>query len=133
MVRAKIKYINENFPQKFAYVRFSAYNSLSSGTIWEKTNDGILRKSKESPFLGPFCVNLGKREFWAPSLLSFYAQLHAKYQKTLMSQFREKLPTNGRTDGSTEFIGPSRYARGPKKMVSPINDEGIPFIVTANS
>ena len=41
-------------------------------------------------------------------------KLHAKYQKNLMSQFREKLVTNRWTD-STEFIGPSGYAGGPKK------------------
>ena len=42
---------------------FSVYSPLTSCTISEKTNEIILRKSKKSPFLGPFCPNLGKREF----------------------------------------------------------------------
>ena len=55
---------NENFPQKFCLGQcFSVHSHLISCTISEKTNDLILRKSKKSPFLGPFYANLGKREF----------------------------------------------------------------------
>ena len=51
------------FPKNLLRSVFSVYSPLTSCTISEKTNELILRKSKKSPFLGPFCPNLGKREF----------------------------------------------------------------------
>ena len=54
---------NKTFPKNLPRSVFSLYSLLTSCTISEKTNDWILRKSKKSPFVGPFCPNLGKREF----------------------------------------------------------------------
>ena len=51
------------FPKNLLQSIFTVYIPLTSSTISEKNNDWILRKSKKSPFLGPFCPNLGKREF----------------------------------------------------------------------
>ena len=94
------------FPKNLLRSVFNVYSPLTSCTISEKTNERILRKSKKSPFLGPFCPNLGKREFSRKiGLCHFFTlmnlQLHAKYQKNQMNQFWEKCVTNGRTDGRT--------------------------------
>ena len=80
------------FPKNLLRSVFSVYSPLTSCTISEKTNERILRKSKKSPFLGPFCPNLGKREFSRKiGLCHFFTlmnlQLHAKYQKNQMNQF----------------------------------------------
>ena len=95
------------FPKNLLRSVFSVYSPLTSCTLSEKNNERILKKSKKSPFLGPFCPNLGKREFSRKiGLCHFFTlmnlQLHAKYQKNQMNQFWEKCVTNVRTDGRTD-------------------------------
>ena len=95
------------FSRKICLGQFLVFiGPLTSCTISEKTNELILRKSKKSPFWGPFFPNLGKREFSRKiGLCHFFTlmnlQLHAKYQKNQMNQFWEKCVTNVRTDGQT--------------------------------
>ena len=118
---------NKNVPQKYARVNFyHLYCSpLTSCTISEKTNDWILRKGKKSPFLDPFCPNLGKREFsqknWAPSLFSLYAPLTScKISKKSNEPIQRKvgLLTDRQTDRQHSFHRTFRLCRGSKKRWS---------------
>ena len=90
----------QEFSRKICLGQFLALIVSPLWTISEKTNNWILRKSLKSPFLGPFCTNLGKWEFSQKiGLWYFWAFMHPLC--TRMSQFREKLVTNGRTDRRT--------------------------------
>ena len=77
---------NENFPKNLLRSVFTVYSPLISCTISEKSNERILRRSRKSPF-----------------------------QKNL-SQFREKLVTDRRTDRQHWIHRTFWLRRGSKKI-----------------
>ena len=73
----------------------------------EKTNDEISRKCQKTGFSGIFPAFSAGNEFFPEIGLRHILgitilQLSAKNQQKLMSQSREKLVTNERTDGRTD-------------------------------
>ena len=99
---------------------FTVYRPLTACTISEKTTDWILRKSKKSPFLGPFCPNLGKREFSQKiGLCHFWAFMHltsCKIPKKSNEPIQRKVGY-GRTDRQHWIHRTFRIRRGSKKSV----------------
>ena len=95
----------KNFSQKSDSAILWAYASLCKKS--EKTNDEISRKCQNTGFSGIFPVfSAGKKFFPEIGLRHILgiAILHlcAKNQQKRMSQSREKLVTDGRTDGRTD-------------------------------
>ena len=91
--------------------------------IPDKANYVISSKSPKNLFLGhfwPFLVIFARWKFFQENLvlshITIYGPQHrAKFHKKLISQFWEKLRTDGRTDGKTDgpyFIGPFRLRPG---------------------
>ena len=93
------KIFQENFFRPYIRVRCT----LSSCQKSEKTNEAILYKAQKTYFQAVFGPNLPKKNFLSKIGLRHFlgiAILHlcAKNQKKLMSQSREKLVTDERTD-----------------------------------
>ena len=95
--------------------------------IPEKTNYMIFLKSPKTIFLGhfwPFLVIFAQWGFFSKRsssvTLNYIWVPNNKFQKKLMSQSRENLRTDGRTEGRTDrpdFIGPFRSRPGLQKRV----------------
>ena len=86
--------------------------------ISDKTNDRTFLKSPKTMFLGhlwPFLVIFARCGFLQSGAVThnylWTPQQHAKFQKKLMSQFRENLRTDGRT-GQTLFYRTLQTAAG---------------------
>ena len=84
-----------------SYFRYGLYTSL--GKKLQKTNDKILRKDQKTVISGIFSTFPPGKNFFPKIELRHFlgiAILHhrAKYQKKRMSQSREKLVTDERTD-----------------------------------
>ena len=87
----------------------------------EKSNDSILHKVQKTLFLGSFWPKFAQKKFFSKNRLRHIlgiAILHhcAKNQKKLMSRSREKLVTDGRTDGRTRVNLKDYLKVGPKTL-----------------
>ena len=85
---------------------FTYDGTLVSYKKSEKTNDTISRKSQKTSFLDHFWPKLAQKNFFSKIGLRHFLGFmkthhHAKNQKKLMIQSREKRVTDGRTDGRT--------------------------------
>ena len=97
--------------------------------IPDKTNDVIFLKSPKTMFLDHFWPFLVIFAWWgffpknsALSHMTIYGPLTACWvSEKIMSQFREKLQTDGRMDGRTNapyFLGPFSTRRGAQEIPS---------------
>ena len=92
------------FPKNLLRSVFSVYSPLTSCTISEKNNERILRKSKKSPFLGPFCPNLGKREFSRKICLGQFLVVYSPITScTISEKINERIL---RKSKKSPFLGP---------------------------
>ena len=105
------------FREKLFRPHFRVPCTLSFCQKSGKTNEAILHKVQKTLFLGGFWTKFAQKKFFSKIGLRHIlgiAILHlcAKNQQKLMSQSREKLVTDGRTNGQRLIYRTSKV--GPK-------------------
>ena len=115
------------FREKALRPFFRTHCPLSFCQKSEKTNEATLHKVQKTLFLGSFWPKFAQKKFFSKIGLRHIlgiAILHlcAKNQKTLMSQSREKLVTDERTDDHrliyrTSEVGPKSQEVCPASRV----------------
>ena len=108
------------FPQACSFRRMLMnHKNLHFTQIPDKNNDVISLKSPKIMFWGHFWLFLVIFTWWGffpkNPALSHATMHHAKFQKKLMSQSRENVRTDGKTDRQTLF-----YRTLPAKTGGPI-------------
>ena len=110
--------MNQIFPKHavFAGCLLINHKNFYFTQIPDKTNDVIFLNSPETMFSGHFCpMGIFSKKFWLGRTQLYMGPYHhAKFQQKLMTQCRENLRTDGRTD-RPYFIGPFRPKPGAQE------------------